>query len=457
MNKTLKPKSLRGRLFVSLTSFVIFIFLVVTAFGFQNTKEEISEVFDANLVKSAKLLLSLVKHEIIEHEEQDSFIVDLGISESKIFHKYEHKIHSQIWKDYILIHNSSSDISSKKPNYEGFRDLNINQNRWRSFSFYDHNSDLTIEVMEQYQIRDELILKILLTLFLPLLLVFPPLILSINLAIKKGLKPLTSLSKDIENTSAITLKPFPDDDLPSEIKPLIKSLNSLLYRISELMESERRFTDYAAHELRTPLAAIKTQAQLLEKQHSQNKDKQLEFIDLLSGIDRASHLIDQLLSLSRLEPEQKRGQIEHFNLTKLVEHSIANFYKLANKKNVSLNLYASQNFPIKANKVHFEMMLNNLLDNAVKYSSAKSDVNINLHDQEDHIILEISNMGDILSEGEQEKIFDKFYRGRNSKVIGCGLGLAIVKKIAEMHKAKIAFSSNNKLHTISLIISKSDC
>lgn len=437
--------SIKSRLFVSISLFITITLLIIAIISFSITKHESKEIFDSNLVRTAKLLLSLTKHEVIEHETNDNFIIDLGLAEEREFHRYEYKTHFQIWKEDYLIYNSSSDVVIDKPLQEGFRNNLVKKIKWRSFAIHDQESGVTIEVMERKDVRGELIKKILTTLLLPLIISFIPILIIIWLVVNKSLIKLTKLSRDIKNVSPLLLKPIEkDENLPAEVRPLIKSLNFLLAKLDESMNKERKFINYASHELRTPLAVIKTKTQFLIKKHKDNPQLISDLENLLNAADRIINLSNQLLTLSRIGIEKKMIETERLNLSALVKEVIINHNLPAHGKNIEIIAEISTDYYINANQFHIEILLNNILDNAIKYSPSKETILVKVYQDDDCITLSIFNKGQMLSKEQQEHIFDRFYRANYSTSDGSGLGLSIVKRISDLYGFEIELISNEE-------------
>jgi len=245
-------------------------------------------------------------------------------------------------------------------------------------------------------------------------------------------------------------------DTPIELKPFVNSFNALLARLSESMESERRFTDYAAHELKTPLAAITIQAQLLLK--NKNEEKREEYLnDLIHGINRTTHMVNQLLTLTRLEPEDKNIEKENFNLRNLLEAVLKNYLTDIAQKNLQVEIIcdlAEKKLSIEANKTYIEIMIRNLVDNAVKYSSSDKKIMIYLTEKNHLLHLKITNHGAEISAQDRQKIFNNFYRVSSNvdNDQGCGLGLAIAKKIIDLHGGSISFESESNLNSVNIVL-----
>ena len=259
--------------------------------------------------------------------------------------------------------------------------------------------------------------------------------------VKKELEPLKLLALRIEEISGTTLGHFKNPQAPTELQPFLKSFNSLLARLSESMNSERRFADYAAHELNTPLAAIKLQAQILAS--GKHPEKHAEYLqDLLAGIDRSAHLVEQLLLLSRLEVDDKNFPKERFDLAKLALALV-----LSKDRKIKFHC-ANKNNEIKANKFYVEILIKNLLDNAIKYSFPNTEIAVEISEK----TLLINNVGKEISATEIARIFDNFYRAKNSQdQSGCGLGLSIAKKIIALHSGEIFFESKSGKNEVRVV------
>lgn len=433
-----QKNSIRNKLFFTISSLILLSLLLIYFLGFFNTKKEIQEVLDANMAKNSKLVLALIYHELKEGEKEgflDDFEENIN---QKILHEYENKIHIQVWRNGNLTYASNHNFQIQKPQQEGFSNIKIQNENWRSFVLKDTEMQVMVVILEKYQIRNNLTWKILASPFIPLA-ISSLMILLIWLFIDKKIGALNLLSKEIAHISAAKLQKV-DIDAPFEIKPLLDSLNDLIARLSTSIEAERRFTDYAAHELRTPLAVIKTHVQLLIKDKSKiNDDEYLG--DLENSLERMIYLVNQILMLSRLEVENIKIEKEKFLLSKIINNQIALQQKAISDKKLKVNFVIKNEIQYFANKLYSEIMLRNLIDNAVKYSAGEGSIDIDLSFVEGQIIFKISNIGDYIDELRVEKLFDVFYRIDSNRVAGSGLGLAITKKIINLFSGDIKFSS----------------
>lgn len=449
----MKQKSIKQNLVFKLLALILLTLAITYLASFLNSKKEIGEVFDADMIKSAKLIFRLVEHESFVKNNLD---LDYELKQT-ILNRYEYKIHAQAWKKNKIIYNSGESLELEEPNYEGFKSIEINKKKWRSFSFFDKDSQIKILILEKKNIRNALVSEIMISLLIPLLISFIPIFFVIVSVVRNELKSLTTLAQNIEEISGKTLKQFRSPDVPSELQPFLNSFNSLLARLAESMESERRFTDHAAHELNTPLAAIKIQAQILAT--NKNPEKHNEYLqDLMAGINRATHLVEQLLTLSRLEVDDKSFTKEIVDLQNMIQSLIKNYQREADKKNLKISLLCSEKSLINANRFYIEILVRNLIDNAIKYSKDDKTIHVEILQKSDEkLSLKITNIGDQIAPEELTKIFNNFYRANNSQtqqtIAGCGLGLAIAKKIVDLHDGKIFFTSRNGLNLVEVIIS----
>lgn len=457
----LKRKSIKQDLIIAIFSLVIAILVAVHLASFFNTRHKIKESFDANLIKSAKLMFGLMEHEVGEEKDLNFLSNDIDPQlQKKLFHHYEYEIHSLIWKGNYLVYKSNDIQKLAIPQSEGFSNIMIHNKKWRGFSFYDPKSDIRILVLEEYKVRNELIYDILLSLLMPLLLAFLPLFLVIGNIVNRKLKPLDQLAKQIEEMSAQTIKKLPDSNLCVELKPFINAFNALMARLIKSIESERNFTNYAAHELKTPLATLSVEAHLLIT--NKDKTKQEEYAqNFLHSLNRINHLVSQLLTLARLDSDNFNIEKEPFNLLKISKEIIHNNMDKLAKRKLRIHFECDlkeDDLVINANKTYIEIMLGNLIDNAIKYSTQNSDITISISKQAHKLKFNISNIGEEIFPSQINKIFNNFYRinrlsAKENNNSGCGLGLAIAKKIADIHLAKIAFHSKNNFHQVELLFS----
>lgn len=426
------------------------VFLIIGIYTYKVAYHEAEEVYDAQLARSAGVLMSIVEHEILEHENsQNGFSLEASIVKTE--DEYEEKLAFRIWykNEPLTASANMKDFPNSLPPL-GFSDFTVNKTDWRVFLLQAPDSTIKIEVAEQYEIRGELIEDILKTIFAPLILLIPLITIVVWAGLKTGLIPVNNLSIEVEGRSADNLKPLETTDIPIEIKPLTTSIDHLMKRMESTIENERQFTDNAAHELRTPLASIKTLAQVAI---DHKDDKKLTEIlgDLVTGTDRATHLVEQLLDFARLH--NKSIELHEVNLADIINNSVSRFKNKLDLKEIEVTTDIPEDLLIKGNSDSISILARNLIDNAYKYTPRGGSINVKLISTNNQVTLEVTDTGVGIPDSEKNKVMERFYRVPGSKKeTGCGLGLAIVKWVADMHKGTLTIKDNPKGQGTSIIL-----
>ncbi len=430
--------SMRKRLILMISVPILITALMIGALSWFSAYEEIEEVYDGQLAHAAKVLLQLTEHEVAEHK---AYEIQLGAERNNQKHRYEKKLSFRIWKDTHLV--TQSEQSKSFGSFEapqGYSDQWLGTEAWRFFVFYDPLTRIKIEVAEKEEVRKELILKILAGFLAPLAVFFPLVILIVWLGVTWSLQPLENLSKQVDLRKPGDFSPIDNTFVSQELQPLIHAFNSLLERIKQSFTREQSFTDNAAHELRTPLAAMKTQTQVLIKK-VRNPEYQEDLNNLHASIDRTVHMVDQLLSFARLQSEYDLER-QDVDFSEFIKRAIQPFMPLIDKKNLTFHTNVSDGVSLKAHPQAIEILLRNLIDNAVKYTPAGGSATLNLYRRDQDIIIELTDTGPGISDQEKEKVFERFYRSKKSDAPGSGLGLAIARWVSDSHGARIELSDN---------------
>lgn len=425
--------SIRSRLVLLIFGLFIMIWLIMIIATYFTTRHEIEEVFDAQLAQSLHVLHDLVQHEVSEHELTG---LNIDLPQSFQFHPYEKKVAFQVWNNDELVLRSASAPEHPMTHINGYSDNIIEGQKWRLLSRSDKEQSMRMIVGERYEIRNELISEILLHVSWPILLSLPFLAFLIKIGINRGLVPLIRVADDVSRRSPQQLSPIGINNIPEEIHPLITSLNQLLARLDEAFESERRFTANAAHELRTPLAALKAQAQVaIKADDNQQRIKSLE--QIVRGVDRATHLVEQLLTLARLDPDSASSKHERVNLNTTVESICSDLAPLAVKKRIDLEYSAKDQNIVMGLPAAVSILVRNLVDNAIRYTPEGGKISVSIAKSNGDIILNVADNGPGIPENERPHVLDRFYRIVGTNETGSGLGLSIVKRIAELHGATL--------------------
>jgi len=354
--------SIRNRLLLLLLGVFTSVWVVMMGYIWQNTEHEIEEVFDAQLAQASLVLLDLTQHEITEMD-LDDFRSDLFGAEP--VHEYEKKVAFQVWRGDKLLLRSNSAPATPMSRVAGYSSGEMGGERWRFLHRVDTTGVLIAIVGEQYEMRNELEEKIILQLFWPITIALPLLALLMTLGITRGLHPLKSLAAEVASRSPTQLEEITAKQVPQEVSPLIDSINTLLKRVAQTIEAEHRFTADASHELRTPLAAIKTQAQVAKRTEGEVSDSALDKV--VEGVDRTSHLVEQLLTLTRLDPSVVQRCFEEVDLTVISERVMAELAPTALVKNIELTMVGQRGEVVNGSAPLLQILLRNLIENGINY------------------------------------------------------------------------------------------
>ncbi len=304
-----------------------------------------------------------------------------------------------------------------------------------------------IEVGETTEKRSQLANKIIASVILPQFVIIPLAVVLVWFGLSQGLRPLTRLRDRIEARREADLSPIALRRVPEELRPLTEAFNSMLGRMQQNVAAQRRFIADAAHQMRTPLTGLKTQAQLAMRE-TDPEELRHALRQILIGADRASHLVDQLLALARAEASGHSQQpLLALDLDKLLRDVVETWVVQALEKGIDLGYEPAGDVPILGNAFLLREMINNLLDNALRYTPAGGRVTARVVAQGDFALLEIEDSGTGISDEESQKVFDRFYRVDGTDSEGSGLGLAIVREIAEVHQAAASLRPNSRSAT----------
>lgn len=341
----------------------------------------------------------------------------------------------QVWQDDQLVASSDqvpqSRLTDRQP---GFAYANFAGYRWRTYSFSDEDRARWIVVAERTDLRFVLAENVVLESIVPILIGVPVTGILVWWIVSHGLRPLHRLSTELKSRQPGDFSPLGREYSKQELDQVIESLNSFITRLGEAMERESRFAADAAHELRTPISALKIQLHNLCDEVDTDNDS---YQQLRWGIDRLQHLLEQLLALHRLSPENFMTDSQELDLFQLVRKTIVARYDMIDEKQQVLELRGEQSM-INGHPFALETMVGNLIDNASKYTPPGGEIRVEVSRSSDTVCLLVEDNGPGISEAEVQRIFDRFYRGgKRQEKPGCGLGLAIVRQVATLHGAKV--------------------
>jgi len=418
--------SIKRRLLVALLVTTVLAWGATLLLSYRDTRHELDELLDAYLAQSAALLMVQVGQEA---EEVDT-------EHAPQLHRYGRKVVFQIWEEgrRLRLHSVSAPNERLSAQDEGYSDTMVDGEEWRVFSAWDQERRYLVQVGERREVRDELAKTIAQNLLQPLLVALPVLGLLIWFGVARGLRPLTALSHQVAERHPDNLAPLEAAAAPAEVAPLVEGLNRLLARVSASLDNERRFTADAAHELRTPLAAIKTQAQVARGAASDD-ERRHALDNVVAGCDRAAHLVQQLLTLARLEPDQARSR-ERCDLRAIAAVTIAELAPAAIAKGVDIQLEEGVPVAVPCEPALVGILMRNLIDNAVRYSPSSGAVRVAVAETAAGAEFSVVDQGPGIAPEQRTLVWARFYRVLGSGETGSGLGLSIVKRIADLHGAK---------------------
>ena len=451
-------RSIRNRTLVLVLGTLLLSLSLISWRSYRDARHEIEELFDAQLAQSARLVQGLVMREMSPWDRRAlQTALDAAVNARRDQgvpgHDYEGKLGFQVYTEdgQVLLQSagapadalqqllSPAKVVPAQPFSQleaGYHDVTLGGRAWRLFLLQDPEDHLWVLVSERGDVRGELVGKITRRSLLPDLFGLPLLALLIWLAVGWGLRPLARMalllkSRDPDNLAPLLLAP-----LPRELEPVAASLNRLLLQVNQLVEREKRFIADAAHELRTPLAVLRIHAQNAQQADSQaDRDKALR--QLIAGVDRTTRVVTQLLTLARLEPRAQQLRLAPLDLRALARETLAELTPLALARHQELTLDVDEHadFLLSGDAASLATLLQNLMSNALQYTSPGGRIEVQLRAATDQLTLEIADSGPGIDIALRPQLFERFVRLGDGE--GAGLGLSIVARIAELHDASV--------------------
>jgi signal transduction histidine kinase len=444
-----KP-SLKWRLVWILLALILFTWLVSAMFLYFSSDEALEEQIDGQLQQYSHMVIYISRVFARQIDEglplyeswKDNPLEELRQRPMVVERPEEDTLAPavNIWLSGNLIAIMAGSPQFARPEREEFsyQTASDSGGRWRTLTHYDPVSELWITVGVEVSPARQVMLATMLRGLLPLLIVLPLTLLVVYFGVSRGLAPLHALVRQVARRRPGQLNPMPADDVPAEVAGVVTSINALMERLAFALEAEQRFTANAAHELTTPLAAIKAEVQLCQRQLRDTASA-----GLLSGIadrvDRASHTVEQLLTLARLDPESplECGPVP---LRALLVEVLADTGHLARANGLSVDFAEGPEITVNGNVEALAILLRNLLVNAFRYATPGTTVHVSLSFAAT-VHLEICNACPPLSADEFRQISHRFYRVPGTAPVGAGLGLSIVERIAALHEATFSAGS----------------
>ena len=451
-------KSLQSRLLALLLLMVTLVWLGAAALTWVDAKHEIDELLDGHLAQSAALMVAqqtvhngpgIAEVSAIEQHDDDG-----DDAQASAPHRYAPRVAFQVFHaGQLTLRSANVGLAPMSPKPRGFETVRLADGaQWRVFAAQGKEGDVQVFVGELTESRQDILWAVLQGVLTPLLYALPLLAMVGWLAVRHGLAALRDLSRVLAKRRPQALDAIVLGDVPSEIEPVVQSLNALFDRIGHMLEAERRFTADAAHELRTPIAAIRMQAQVAlgAGGDSEQRDRALHLT--LDGCDRATHLVDQLLTLSRLEADSGNAPTGVVNLSALTQRVAADLALTALENDQVLELEAPEPCWIAADDMLTCVLVRNLTDNALRYSPPGAKVFLAVTRNVTHTWLQVQDGGPGLPEADMGRLGERFYRALGSGQSGSGLGWSIVRRIAKVYQAQVHVRRSEMLGGLSVTV-----
>ncbi|MBS0316049.1 MAG: sensor histidine kinase N-terminal domain-containing protein [Proteobacteria bacterium] len=431
----MKRFSIRRRLLLLLLGSLVLVWAAMLGVGYEKAREEIHELADARLQQGARtlMMLDLKRLARLAQAGESSQAGKGGEAEGRhVEESGAQPLAFQIWgDDGQLLLASAGAPAAPQDLHDGYVTRRIDGRDWRSYSLRDTRHDYRVTVLEPLALREHPANQLAGRMGQVLLLALPVLALLIWFGIGQGLRPLARLSDAIAVRDTGNLEPIRLRRVPAEAQALIAALNDLLERLARSLDKERAFTADAAHELRTPLAAIKVQAQVaLAAQDEAGRRQAIE--QVIAGVDRTTHLAQQLLLLARFDHVEP-GTRQAVDLGRLAADHVAQRADDAIRNHIELELAAEPDCRLAGDPAMLATLLDNLIDNAIKYGRSGGQALVSVRRGAGALLLAVMDDGDGVVAADRARLRDRFFRVEGHAASGSGLGLSIVEKIAAAH------------------------
>lgn len=447
--------SIRNRLLGSLIGGTTAVLLVAAFFSYRAGLQEAGEMFDAKLAHSARVLVSLVDEPLADLAEHPGKPVEIavwhgnaeGVGEDLAFstgHAYETKLAFQV-RDAggtLLLRSDSGPHDALAPLVPGYANALTQGEQWRTFTLRTPTGRW-YQAGELSAIRSEIAEDIAIGTMLPLLVALPVLALLVWLVVGWVSRTVQDVSDAVALRDPNQLDPIVLAKVPAEVHGIVQSINGLLSRLRDALSRERRFTADVAHELRTPLAALKVHAFNVRQAPTDDERAQSErYLD--ESVKRMERLVAQMLVLSRLESRERKPRKERMDLSATVADLVTDYRALALAEDKVMTVSVTPVI-ICGEEIAIEALVRNLLDNALRYCPSPGSIAVSVFRETDKAVLVVEDSGSGIPKDARARVFDRFHRELGTGVEGSGLGLSIVAETVRLHDADIRLDDSAEL------------
>lgn len=422
-------KSLRIRLILLFGAAIVAAAALQFATSFQAAMREANKLFDYHM---QQLVLAL--------QDRDFDLAEWNSLPGIEGNSFDFVV--QVWSaDGIQVYQSRPYKSLPKRAGTGYSTVTLENGDWRVYTVQEHKR--VVQVAQKMDARRDRAIALAVSALWPVAPVSLLLFAAAWWVVTLALAPLNRIGQELAGRSADSIAPVSDAGVPQEVSLLVTELNSLLARTVQALQSQQRFVADAAHELRSPITALRLQVQTLARSRDEIALSQAVG-RLLGGVDRASRLVEQLLALARQDPSSQNTDLAPLSLSACVEQALSDVAPYAAARNIQLQSSLALPAPaqVLGDADSLRVMIRNLLDNAVRYIPEQGTVRVGLEAGGPQVELTVEDSGSGIRPQERTRIFDRFYRVPGTSPSGSGLGLAIAKTIADRHRATIVLDDS---------------
>jgi len=423
--------SLRGRLLWFLLAAITIAAVAQASIAYRTALADADQIFDYHMQQMALSLRSRIP--LTSTEETANVDTPVAGNDDLVV---------QVWSpDGVQVFKSVSHARLPQRAVLGFSNVRANGTTYRIFSIQANSQ--TVQVAQDLAVRRSMASNLALRTLGPIAVMMPILMLVVWWVVSGSLEPVARVRKQVASRQADDLSPVSEAGLPDEVRPLVQELNLLFGRVRTAFAAQQHFVGDAAHELRTPLAALKLQVQSLERANDNADARKIAIGRLTAGIERATRLVEQLLVLARQEASDAGGVARQpVDLSGVARRAVADLAGLAQARCIDLGLQRADSADVEGQPDALMILMRNLVDNAIKYTPNGGTVDVSVVADAGAVRLMVEDSGPGIPAEERERVFDRFYRVPGSDAAGSGLGLAIIKAIAERHGARLALGES---------------
>jgi len=434
--------SVKKRMLITTLSLFVTAWLVTVVSTYFSLTRQAQLSHDQDLQNYA-LIIQGFSHRLINESEEESTALKI---EQQLAAQYDITLAFNIFHQGRVVAKSKSAPNFPQSKVVAARSIELQRDgeteAWRVYSHYSEDDDVWIVVGETREAIGAMLRLVIFQAIWPNMVFLPLMLFAIVIGVRQSLKPLIDLAGHVEVQTPQYLAPIEIDDVPLEVEPLVRSLNHLLERLRVAFDNEHAFTANAAHELRTPLGALKTEAQILRQLDlPEPAEKAVQRME--ARVDRAAHLLAQLLTMARMEADGGFEDLQQVDLVEVLQEVLEDIAVEARERQVEIVPVCKQPCPILGEPPAMTILLRNLIDNAVRYSPPGGCVSVTLDRLENRVRLVVADQGPGIPSDKLNEVFKKFYRAPGMRESGAGLGLSIVERIVHLHNASIELSQQS--------------